>query len=56
MPTPAAGDDHTAKKVTITDTNGTTTETTVSDNHTARHYEDLPFETNHIAIVTVTNA
>ncbi|MGW2724816.1 hypothetical protein [Streptomyces sp. NPDC001492] len=43
------------KKITITDTHGTTTETTVSDDDAARHYENLPFETDHITIVTVTN-
>ncbi|MEU0670910.1 hypothetical protein ABZ508_34400 [Streptomyces lavendulocolor] len=42
------------KKVTITDTSGTVTETTVSDDDTARPYEDLPFESEHIVSVTVT--
>lgn len=42
------------KKIAITDASGTTTETTVSDDDTARHYEDLPFETDHIVTVTVT--
>ncbi|MGQ4517363.1 hypothetical protein [Streptomyces sp. DW26H14] len=44
-----------AKKVTVTDTSGTTTETVVSDDETARHFEDLPFETDHIVTVTVTD-
>ncbi|WP_327169528.1 hypothetical protein [Streptomyces subrutilus] len=45
-----------AKKIIITDTAGETTETVVSDDATARHYENLPFETDHIASVTVTDA
>ncbi|MCX4801767.1 hypothetical protein OG594_08895 [Streptomyces sp. NBC_01214] len=45
-----------AKHITITDTNGTTTETAVADDDTARHYENLPFETDHIVSVTVTDA
>lgn len=44
-----------AKTVTITDINGTTIETTVSDDDAARHYENLPFETDHIVIVTVSD-
>ncbi|MEV6426023.1 hypothetical protein [Streptomyces sp. NPDC051662] len=42
------------KKITITEISGTITETTVSDDDTARHYEDLPFEADHIVTVTVT--
>ncbi|MFE4539638.1 hypothetical protein ACFRKB_32010 [Streptomyces scopuliridis] len=44
-----------AMKVTVVDVNGETTETTVSDNETARHFEDLPFEADHITSVTVTD-
>jgi hypothetical protein len=44
------------KKITVTDTAGTTTVTTVSDDDTARHYEDLPFQAPHIESVTVTDA
>ncbi|MEU6664280.1 hypothetical protein [Streptomyces sp. NPDC046821] len=44
------------KKVVVTDVNGKTTETVVSDDATARHYEDLPFEADHISSVTVTDA
>ncbi|MFJ8934192.1 hypothetical protein ACIRL0_00520 [Streptomyces sp. NPDC102365] len=44
-----------AKKIAITDIGGTTTETTVSDDDTAREFENLPFETDHIAVVTVTD-
>lgn len=43
------------QKVTITDTNGATTTTTVPDDNAAREYEDLPFKDNTIAIVTVTD-
>ncbi|MDT3396150.1 hypothetical protein RKE29_05760 [Streptomyces sp. B1866] len=43
-------------KVTITDTSGTTIQTTVSDDDTARHFENLPFETDHIVAVTVTSS
>lgn len=45
-----------AKKftVTVTDADGQRIETTVSDNDTAREYEDLPFEADHINNVTVT--
>ncbi|MGA4844731.1 hypothetical protein [Streptomyces sp. G45] len=45
-----------AKKVTITDTYGATIETIVSDDETAREYEQLPFQVGHITTVTVTNA
>lgn len=45
-----------AKHVVITDTAGTVTKTTVSDDETAREYENLPFETDHIASVTVTES
>lgn len=40
-------------KVTITNTDGTTTEVTVSD-AAAREFEDLPFEADHIQEVVVT--
>jgi hypothetical protein len=44
-----------AKKVTIVDTHGQTqAETTVSDSD-ARYYEDLPFESDNVSHVTVTN-
>lgn len=45
-----------AKKVTITESDGTVIETTVSDDATAREYENLPFQVGHIVNVTVTNA
>lgn len=44
------------KKVTVTDTAGHTTETTVSDDAAAREYEKLPFETEHIDRVDVSDA
>ncbi len=44
------------KRVTITDTSGTVTVTTVADDETARDFENLPFEAPHIALVTVTDA
>lgn len=43
------------KRITITDTQGQTTKTTVTDDTAAREYEDLPFKTDDIAIVTVTD-
>jgi hypothetical protein len=45
-----------AKKVTIYESDGDVIETTVSDDATARAYEDLPFQVGHIVNVTVTNA
>lgn len=42
-----------SKKIVITDNEGQAIETVVSDDAVARHYEDLPFETDHIASVTV---
>ncbi|MFI7089717.1 hypothetical protein ACIBUR_39810 [Streptomyces anulatus] len=42
-------------RITITDTTGTVTETTTTDQDVAREYENLPFEADHIAIVTVTD-
>ncbi|MEU6294867.1 hypothetical protein [Streptomyces erythrochromogenes] len=44
------------KRITIVDTNGTVTTTTVADDETARSFEDLPFEAPHVALVTVTDA
>lgn len=44
-----------SKKVTVTDTSGATVTASVSDDDTAREYEALPFETEHIACVTVTD-
>lgn len=43
-----------ATKITITESDGSVIETTVSDNETARAYEDLPFQVGHIVNVTVT--
>ncbi|MFJ6239790.1 hypothetical protein ACIQH0_37685 [Streptomyces griseus] len=42
-------------RITITDTSGTVTETTTADPTVAREYESLPFEADHIAVVTVTD-
>ncbi|MEV2256992.1 hypothetical protein AB0I94_41735 [Streptomyces sp. NPDC050147] len=44
-----------AKKVTITESDGDVIETTVSDDATAREYEDLPFQVGHIVTVTITD-
>ncbi|MFC7344588.1 hypothetical protein [Saccharopolyspora griseoalba] len=44
-----------AKKVVVTDANGQVTTTTVSDDATAREFEELPFETDHITSVTITD-
>ncbi|MFJ5804847.1 hypothetical protein [Streptomyces sp. NPDC093093] len=44
-----------AKKVTVTEADGTITETTVTDDATAREFENLPFEVGHIVSVTVTD-
>lgn len=43
-----------AKKITITEADGDVTEITVTDDDTARHYEDLPFQVGHIVRVDVT--
>ncbi|MFJ3638032.1 hypothetical protein [Streptomyces sp. NPDC090112] len=43
------------KRIVITDTSGAVTETTVADESTASEFERLPFETDHIALVTVTD-
>lgn len=43
------------KKVVVTDANGKTTETSVNDDATAREFENLPFEADHITSVTVTD-
>ncbi|QKZ20594.1 hypothetical protein [Streptomyces chartreusis] len=45
----------TMKKITITEADGDVIETTVSDDETAREYEDLPFQVGHIVTVTVTD-
>jgi hypothetical protein len=44
------------KKVTIYESDGDTIETTVTDDQTAREYENLPFQVGHITRVDVTNA
>ncbi|MFE5847773.1 hypothetical protein ACFQ7N_39745 [Streptomyces niveus] len=44
-----------AKKVIITESDGEVIETIVSDDETAREYEDLPFQVGHIVNVTVTD-
>ena len=44
-----------AKKIEITESDGNVIETTVSDDATAREYEDLPFQVGHIVNVTVTD-
>ncbi|MFC0602303.1 hypothetical protein [Streptomyces palmae] len=44
-----------AKKITITEADGTVIETTVSDDSVAREYEELPFQVDHITTVTVTD-
>ncbi|MFB6512091.1 hypothetical protein ACWCYZ_16750 [Streptomyces virginiae] len=43
------------KKITITQSDGSSIETTVTDDATARQYEDLPFQVDHIVTVTVTD-
>ncbi|MFL4497569.1 hypothetical protein ACJ6WD_40985 [Streptomyces sp. VTCC 41912] len=40
--------------ITVTTTSGETTQTTTTDPAVAREYENLPFEADHIASVTVT--
>jgi hypothetical protein len=45
-----------AKKVTIYESDGDVTETTVSDDTTAREYENLPFQVGTVARVDVTDA
>ncbi|MFF3178214.1 hypothetical protein ACFVQ0_36980 [Streptomyces sp. NPDC057900] len=40
-------------RITITDNTGRVTETTTDDQDVAREYELLPFETDHITVVTV---
>lgn len=42
-----------AKKVTIYESDGDTIETVVTDDATAREYEDLPFQVGHIVRVDV---
>lgn len=44
------------KKITITESDGDITETTVSNDETAREYEDLPFQVGRVVRVTVTDA
>ncbi|MFD4392587.1 hypothetical protein [Streptomyces sp. NPDC058495] len=43
-----------AQHITVTQSDGTVTEITVSDPTIAREYESLPFQADHIASVTVT--
>lgn len=45
-----------AKKVTIYESDGDVIETTVTDDDTARAYEDLPFQVGRITRVDVTDA
>ena len=45
-----------AKKITVTQADGSVVETTVSDDSVAREYEDLPFQADHILSVTVVDA
>ncbi|MFF6781413.1 hypothetical protein [Streptomyces sp. NPDC012510] len=45
-----------AKKVTIYESDGDTIETTVSDDETAREYEELPFQVGTITRVDITDA
>ncbi|MFB7957969.1 hypothetical protein [Streptomyces sp. NPDC056045] len=40
-------------RITITQTDGTVTETTTTDPDVAREYESLPFEADHIVSVDV---
>ncbi|MFI0914327.1 hypothetical protein [Streptomyces abikoensis] len=44
-----------ARKITITEADGDVTVTTVSDDPTAREYENLPFQVGHIVRVDVTD-
>ncbi|WP_331719714.1 hypothetical protein [Streptomyces virginiae] len=44
-----------AKLITITESDGNVIETTVSDDATAREYEELPFQVGHVVSVTVTD-
>ncbi|WP_329104554.1 hypothetical protein [Streptomyces sp. NBC_01439] len=44
-----------AKKIAVTEADGTVIETTVSSDSVAREYEDLPFQVGHIVNVTVTD-
>lgn len=44
-----------AKRITITESDGEVIETVVSDDVTAREYEDLPFRVGHVVSVTVTD-
>ncbi|MGW1021936.1 hypothetical protein [Streptomyces niveus] len=41
-------------KITITDVHNETVAITTDDDSVAREFESLPFEADHIAIVTVT--
>ncbi len=40
--------------ITVTTTDGQVTQTTTTDPDVARQFENLPFEADHIASVTVT--
>ncbi|MGD6757274.1 hypothetical protein [Streptomyces sp. BH105] len=43
------------KKITIVQSDGDVVETTVSDEETAREYEELPFQVGHVVRVDVTD-
>ncbi|GHF74251.1 hypothetical protein GCM10010218_64230 [Streptomyces mashuensis] len=45
-----------AEKIVITESDGDVIETTVSDDATAREYENLPFQVGRIVRVDVTDA
>ncbi|MGW2587769.1 hypothetical protein ACWCYZ_42035 [Streptomyces virginiae] len=45
-----------AKNIKITQSDGEVIETTVSDDATAREYEQLPFQVGTVVDVTVTDA
>jgi hypothetical protein len=43
------------KRITIFESDGDVVETTVSDDATAREYEELPFQVGHVVRVDVTD-